>query len=151
MGTQKQLTKLKLVIGSWRLKACPVSQELKDERQEKLYSCSVCLCFPQRSLWRVLRGRNIFIHPVLSTILLTVWTAGRSQVLQEFFLSAVNSDFLHLHQYSRIFDLLIDLLQRRFWLYISKYSTQMMFTHCKCERTLYILGLVYIMVIQSKK
>lgn len=40
--------------------------------------------------------------------------------------------------------LLIDLLQTKFWLYISKPSTQMMFTHCKRKKTLYVFDLVWL-------
>lgn len=87
MGTRKQLNKLKLVIGSCRLKTCPVSGEWKDERQQKLCSCSVCA--PLKELRRMLREGNALIHPILSTILLTVRTAGRSEEPQELFLSAV--------------------------------------------------------------
>lgn len=61
-----------------------------------------------------------------------------------------NSDFLHLHQYGKICDLLINLLQTRFWVCISKHSTQMMFTHCKCKKTLYMFSLAYTRIIQSK-
>lgn len=47
--------------------------------------------------------------------------------------------FLHLQQYGKTCDLLINLFKTKFWLYISKHSTQIMFTHCKCKKIVRVL------------
>lgn len=84
-------------------------------------------------------------------ILLTFWTIGQNQDLQEFFylLVSQNSDFLHLHQCDKFCDLLVN-LQIEFWLRISKHSTQMMFTCCKCRKNLCMFSSVYVSLIQNK-